>query len=299
MIKMCVQYWSRFVFSVLFAFGILISAKGEITRPPSVPLVACDPYFSIWSPADKLTDTDTTHWTGKPQRLTSLVRIDGKTFRIMGSTPASVPALPQSNLQVLPTRTIYTFEGEGIRLTLTFMTADLPDDVDLLSRPVTYLTWQAESTDAQEHKVSVYFDASSEIAVNQPKQAVNFQSADTSGIKAWSVGSVEQPVLGKKGDDLRIDWGYFYVAAPKEKQSELTVNSADLVRDNFINNGTLLPPASRSLSQHNNRNDSVIAFMAICAHTGGALAGRQLTFCKRRRATMLHCKIAARHLMMN
>src|ERR1700677_384516 len=166
MIKMCVQHGSRFVFSVLFVFCFLMNAKGGTLRPPSVPLVAASPSFSIWSPADKLTDTDAKHWTGKPQRLTSLVRIDGRVFRIMGAAPASVPALPQSNLQVLPTRTIYTFEGQGIRLTLTFMTADLPDDVDLLSRPVTYLTWKAESTDSQEHKVSVYFDASSEIAVN-------------------------------------------------------------------------------------------------------------------------------------
>jgi Domain of unknown function (DUF4965)/Domain of unknown function (DUF5127)/Domain of unknown function (DUF1793)/Domain of unknown function (DUF4964) len=262
MIKKCVQYWSHVAFSVLFAFGLLTSAKGEALRPPSVPLVTCDPYFSIWSPADKLTDTDTTHWTGKPQRLTSLVRIDGKTFRIMGTAPADIPALSQSNLQVLPTRTIYTFEGRGIRLTFTFMTADLPDDVDLLSRPVTYLTWQAASTDGQEHKVSVYFDASSEIAVNQPQQAVNFQNADASGIKAWSVGSAEQPVLEKKGDDLRIDWGYFYVAAPKNRQSKLTANTADLARSGFINNCRLPQPAAAALLQHNDRNDSVIAFLA-------------------------------------
>ncbi len=183
-------------------------------QPPAVPLVAHDPYFSIWSPGDKLTDVDTTHWTGKPHRLTSLVRIDGKAFRLMGKEPANVPALPQTNLEVLPTRTIYTFEGEGVRLTLTFMTPALPDDLEVLSRPVTYVTWEVSPMDQQTRVVELYFDASSEIAANTPDQVCNWTHQDVrTGMDVFRIGTKDQPILAKKGDDLRIDWGYFYIAS--------------------------------------------------------------------------------------
>lgn len=245
---------------VLLALGLATAAQAAPLRPPSVPLVACDPYFSVWSPADKLTDADTTHWTGKPQRLTSLVCIDGKTFRLMGTEPAATPPLPQTSLEVLPTRTIYTFEGGGIRLTLTFMTADLPDDLDLLSRPLTYLTWEARATDEKAHKVSVYFDARSELAVNTPDQAVNFQDASSAGIKAWRVGTVEQPILQKQGDDLRIDWGYLYVATAKGNRSESTAGPAQFVRAGFLKDDRLPGPAARTALENDSLNDSVIAF---------------------------------------
>ena len=158
------------------------------------------------------------------------MRIDGKTFRLMGAEPASLPAMPQTGLVVLPTRTIYTFAGPGVQVTLTFMTAALPEDLEILSRPVTYLTWDAQSTDTQKHAVSVYFDAGSEIAVNKPNQPVAFQNADVSSIKAWRVGSVEQPVMQKKGDDIRIDWGYLYVAMARDKRASSVVNSAQATR---------------------------------------------------------------------
>ena len=183
-------------------------------RPPSVPLVACDPYFSIWSPADQLTATNTTHWTGKPHRLTSFVVIDGKQFRIMGIGPAGVPALEQKGLTVLPTRTIYTFEGAGVALTLTFMTPALPDDLDILSRPVTYLTYEFRATDGKEHDVAFQFSASAEITVNEGKQQVVVSKENVDGLVVIKAGSKEQPVLAKRGDDIRIDWGYLYVAAP-------------------------------------------------------------------------------------
>src|SRR6266704_3697957 len=91
-------------------------------RPPAVPLVTHDPYFSIWSMADHLTDEPTRHWTGSVHSLSSLVRIDGQTYRIMGTAPRSAPALPQTKLDVLPARTIYQFEGAGMHVDLTFMT---------------------------------------------------------------------------------------------------------------------------------------------------------------------------------
>src|SRR5688500_17089818 len=82
--------------------------EGQL-RPPAVPLVTCDPYLSIWSFNDQLHDDDTRHWTGKPHTLISLVRIDGKPSRLMGAQARGVAALEQTGLEVLPTRTIYTF----------------------------------------------------------------------------------------------------------------------------------------------------------------------------------------------
>ena len=183
-------------------------------RPPSVPLVTHDPYFSIWSPADKLTDADTVHWTGKPHRLTSLVRIDGKAFRLMGTSPTNVPALPQTGLEVTPTRTIYTFEGEGVRLTLTFMTPALPDDLALVALPITYLTWVAAQVDGRPHSASIYLDCSAEIAVNEPIQTISHSSHVAYGVPYHELRSPEQPVLARKGDDVRIDWGSLLVSEP-------------------------------------------------------------------------------------
>ena len=88
--------------SAVITLAACAGQNGAGLRPPAVPLVAHDPYFSIWSPADALPDADTVHWTGKPHHLTSRVWIDGKEFRLMGKEPAGAPALPQRNLQVLP-----------------------------------------------------------------------------------------------------------------------------------------------------------------------------------------------------
>jgi hypothetical protein len=212
-------------------------SQGDKLIPPATPLVACDPYFSIWSQADNLTDEDTTHWTGKPHRLTSMVRVDGKTYRVMGTTPGKVPAMKQTGLTVLPTRTIYTFEGAGVALTLTFMTPALPEDIDILSRPVTYLTYEFRATDGGTHDVQVYIDASAELTVNAGNQQVLWSNEDMGKLAACKVGSKDQPILAKRGDDIRIDWGYLYIAAPKDEVASRAFASRGAVQGGFVENG--------------------------------------------------------------
>lgn len=216
-----------FGMAILGTFSIAIPAALGATlpalRPPAVPLVACDPYFSVWSPGDKLTDVDTTHWTGKPHRLTSVITIDGQTFRTIGTEPAAAPALAQTSVEVLPTRTIYTFAGQGVKLNLTFTTPALPDDVDLLSRPVTYVTWDVQATDGKTHKVSLDFDAKAELAVNERNQPTTTSTSTQGKWVITKTGSVEQKVLGARGDDIRIDWGYLYLAKPKDFGADIKV----------------------------------------------------------------------------
>jgi hypothetical protein len=221
----------------LFLFvGASFSAD---VRPPSVPLVACDPYFSIWSAADTLAGDVTRHWTGRPHPLTSLVRIDGKTFRLMGAEPKGLPALKQTSVRVWPTQTIYTFEGEGIQLTMTFLQAALPDDIDLMSRPVVYLTWGAAAADSNSHNVSIYFDAGMELVVNENGQQVVWSRENIQGLEVLKAGSEQQNVLGRSGDDVRIDWGYFYLAASKKANPMSNIVPAEQSRNSFIQKGKL------------------------------------------------------------
>ena len=152
----------------------------------------------------------------------------------MGSNPAEVPALTQKSLEVLPTRTIYTFEDAGIALTLTFLTPALPYDIDLLSRPVTYVIYDVKSTDAKEHQVAFYFDASGLLAVNTPEQKVSYGLEKIRGLGAAKIGSVDQAVLANRGDDIRIDWGYLYLAGPKESIGNINVGEPGAMKNGFV-----------------------------------------------------------------
>ena len=232
-------------------------------RPPATPLFTIDPYFSVWTKNDKLTGDVTRHWTGWKQPIVGAVRVDGKTYRVLGSdesdpsvTPGNPAAKPQNRPQpdenytilpeirfeneaeqissnVLPTRTIYTMRCGSVDIDLTFTSPLVLDDVEMLSRPVSYFSWKASSRDSQKHDVQLYLEVSPRIAMDLNMVPMNLESGIADGISYACTGTAEQNVLGKRGDDIRIDWGRFYLGS-SDNNSPAVVNISD-ARAAFIN----------------------------------------------------------------
>ncbi|MBO3271790.1 glutaminase family protein [Hymenobacter defluvii] len=360
----------------------------QTLRPPAYPLVTHDPYFSIWAFNDTLTAAPTRHWTGEPQAMEGMVRVDGKTYQFLGkaaaeyraviptaqekpyearytftkpadgwekttfaaanswktgpapftdnrslkgtnwtegdiwvrrtvSVPAPLPtgkltlllwhdddvevylngvlltkqekfndkyayfAVPeaarkalhtgenvlamhcvspqggehldaglyiempqqrlptarQTGVTVTATQTNYTFEAGPVRLTANFLSPLLLDELETVARPVSYITLGAAATDGKPHTVQVLLTEAGTVAANSPYQNMQTQAGSDASLTWQAVGTTAQPVLGQAGDNVRIDWGYAYLAAPKGAQTTSGTTSA--LQSAFTQSGKL------------------------------------------------------------
>jgi hypothetical protein len=113
------------------------------------------------------------------------------------------------------------------------------DDLDLLSRPVNYISYEVVSTDGQSHEVEVYVEATPEWAVNELNQEVEVETGKTGKVNFVKTGTTEQPVLQKKGDNMRIDWGYFYLASGEAENRAVAVGDFADMKKSFLEDGKL------------------------------------------------------------
>ncbi len=222
---------------------VSVFAQVAHLRAPAVPLAIHDPSFSLWAMGDSLTSGPTRHWSGAAMPLTGLVRVDGVTYRFLGGDRA-YPALSTSSLTVTPTSTVAVEANDAIELTITFLNPLLPQDLDLLSRPVTYLSWSCRSRDGKPHDVSLYLDATGALATNDATQFVDWSrgqagsDADPAALDLLRLGTRDQAALQRFGDNVRQDWGWFYLALPRHQPHEwAAANTQD--RAAFAHNGHL------------------------------------------------------------
>lgn len=120
----------------------------------------------------------------------------------------------QTSVTVDPMNTIYTFTCGDIDLELTFTAPVFLDNLDLLSRPVNYMTYNVRSNDGAKHDIQFYFEAGKEWALDRSNQIAETSIEELpDGLVAVTAANVDQKPLNRSGDDVRIDWGRFYLAA--------------------------------------------------------------------------------------
>ena len=182
-------------------------------RYPAVPLVTHTPYFNIWSMDNVPNRKPTCHWTGRPHPLTGSLRIGGREYGFLGET--EFPLMEMGSLEVTPTSTTYVMTCPEAQLAFRFTSPLLLDDYDLLSRPVTYLSVTVTGRHGREVRdAAVTVTADSALCLDRPGDSpVEYRPVSGSNFTAGALSNVEQKVLNRSGDDVRIDWGTLYLAA--------------------------------------------------------------------------------------
>ncbi|MBQ8763000.1 MAG: DUF4965 domain-containing protein [Clostridia bacterium] len=188
-------------------------------RAPAVPLITVDPYFSVWSSDCALNVSATEHWTGKENSIIGTVNIDGEKFLFLGYHK-DIHKIRQVSLDIDALSTTAVFENDKITFKTKFLTPLLPDDLNLLTRPVSYLEIGYEAKDGKEHDVSISITVSEQLCLDEDIDSpVVTEKLNLNGLACMKMGNSVQKPLNRSGDDVRIDWGYFYLAC----------NSADAV----------------------------------------------------------------------
>ncbi len=181
-------------------------------RAPAIPLITVDPYFSVWAPNEILNHREVEHWTRSKNDIYCRVFIDGVEYSFLGYN-RNVKKIPQVSLDISALSTKAVFENEKIKLFVNFTTPALPDDYNLLTRPVSYMGVKYEKKDSSVKDVSVKVMIGDSLCLNKRKEGnVVIEEKKFDGISAVSMGNEVQNPLNKCGDDIRIDWGYVYLA---------------------------------------------------------------------------------------
>ena len=194
--------------------GLLALGAEAAFRPPAVPLVSVSPHFSLWSRADRLYDVDTTHWAGAVQPVSIFLDADGVTYRLCGrgdGRGVEIPVLPQTSCRVGATMTSYRFEdGKGLSAEIDFTTPRLTDDLDVFSRPVTYVTVRVLGA----KQAAVRATIAGALATNDDRAKMAWATNVVAGAQDISVGRAEQTPFAIRGDRKRADWGRVHLVGP-------------------------------------------------------------------------------------
>lgn len=177
-------------------------------RMPAYPLITNDPYLNIWSFGDKLNESNTVHWTGKPYVIRGVAVINNTEYVFLGEDSEFKKA-EQHSVDVTALSTVYNFSCGSAGVTVKFTSPLLPDDIEVASRPLSYISVKTDS----EEDTSIRIELSEDLCLDKRGQYDTEAKTVNCKFPTVMLGSTVREVLKKSGDDLRIDYGYLYLSA--------------------------------------------------------------------------------------
>lgn len=160
--------------------------------------------------------------------------------------PSNVTAAIQKSVNVKATQTVYEFTCGAVDVQLTFTSPLLMGDLRMISRPVSYVSFLTRSNDNKPHDAQLYFGASTVLSANNVYQQTETASGTYKNtLKFLQAGTREQPVLAKKGDDLRIDWGHVYVVAAASPRIAQSITAPGRYPEAFSSTQTTAPGSEK------------------------------------------------------
>ena len=143
----------------------------------------------------------------------------------------------------------------------------------MLSRPVSFIRFGVTAKDSAIHQVNILFAESAAVAGNTGNELMKASTYQTQNLNILKCGTDAQPVLQKKGDNIRIDWGYAYVAAPIQKEITVKATSMQNIIKDYLSNGTLTSPYADS----NILDKNILLATNISLFTGSASKNNHAT----------------------
>lgn len=182
---------------------------------PAYPLFIQDPYFSFYSNGELLNDSDITFWTGCPRKMLGFLKVDGKVYSFLGKSDKE--KLDQTNIEISTFKTTYFFKKEDFEFIVHFVSILPLDDLDLLSLPLCYMSYEFKSENAHEIEVALslnenwlYNDENKTLSHGVKGNNFTFNSYEVSSFRAN-----RQFILGQSCDEFLPEQGSYFLSGEK------------------------------------------------------------------------------------
>lgn len=175
---------------------------------PAYPLMLIDPYFSLWTNHDVLSEGNTMFWTGAEKSVFGYVKTGDKVYRFMGGR-GGIP-LRQTDLRVTAFETVYDFSADEFDLTVSFFSPRTPNDLMLLSLPASLVFYEIRPKGKRkDFEITIFLN---ENCCYNDKNGVKGGVVKAGDQETGYIGLKRQMVLSNSQDSFSADWGYVYAA---------------------------------------------------------------------------------------